>query len=298
MKRLMLLLAFATVLGLPALAQEDNVPVVVKGAGFDQYRAKSCTIGTLKGDYGILLHGTMLAHPVLPTGRFAALGIVTFDGEGNYTTQGVTNTNGLISTFGPNEAVPSESGTYTVNSDCTGLLTGGQLGFDYRIAIANDGQEYQVAFSRRAGTNVKAVVTGLAQRVGSKVTSDDPFERARTPVCTAGMVKGIYSLNYEGYINAFGPMLVGPFSTLGSLIADGESNLTVAFENSFSGVNVTGGQELTFTINANGFGRFSNGIYFVLVDMGKEMLVLGAYPEGINYQPGTGFVIFGRGMRM
>jgi len=82
-------------------------PVAVAGA------RDECDVGTLEGGYGLVGNGfLLLGGDTIPT---AAIGNVEFDGNGNVSaliTQSVTGT--LV-------RIPV-TGTYTVNSDCTGSL--------------------------------------------------------------------------------------------------------------------------------------------------------------------------------
>jgi hypothetical protein len=74
-----------------------------------------CSASTLKGDYGLIVTGTRTVGPV--TENFVTLSLVTFDGNGGFTAEGVSHgaTTGVRK--GP------ASGTYTVNANCTGAWT-------------------------------------------------------------------------------------------------------------------------------------------------------------------------------
>src|SRR5436305_13414559 len=75
-------------------------------------QARQCSNASLKGAYGFLD-----AHTVLPTGTpFTTLGRWKFDGKGNFTNTATFNDNGTV-THG------SDSGSYTVNEDCTGTIS-------------------------------------------------------------------------------------------------------------------------------------------------------------------------------
>jgi hypothetical protein len=81
-----------------------------------QARARECTNSTITGTYAFTVHGQILT----PGGPVLIDGITktTFDGEGELTQVSAVAINGNI----PLVWSPS-TGTYTVNSDCTGTMT-------------------------------------------------------------------------------------------------------------------------------------------------------------------------------
>lgn len=78
---------------------------VGKGPG-----SRNCSARTLMGAYGIKFEGKKL-----DTGPIASVSRITFDGEGQFTTNEIGRFNGNLiqRTF---------TGPYTVNEDCTGFL--------------------------------------------------------------------------------------------------------------------------------------------------------------------------------
>ena len=87
-----------------------------------------CSIETLKGEYGTSISGTRPAPPRLSgvpnyvpgtIEQVIGVGVLTFDGNGAFTQ--TTNEKGSLSGI----VVPNRagSGTYTVNSDCSGTST-------------------------------------------------------------------------------------------------------------------------------------------------------------------------------
>lgn len=76
---------------------------------------RACGVSTLKGDYGLIVTGTRTIGAV--TENFVTLSLVTFDGRGGFTAEGVSHgaTTGVRK--GP------VSGTYAVNANCTGAWT-------------------------------------------------------------------------------------------------------------------------------------------------------------------------------
>ena len=74
-------------------------------------KAHQCSNASLRGGYGFLD-----SHTVVPAGTpFAALGRWNFDGKGNFTNTLTINDNGTVTHV-------SDSGSYTVNADCTGQI--------------------------------------------------------------------------------------------------------------------------------------------------------------------------------
>lgn len=76
---------------------------------------KGCSTGTLKGAFAYTATGSLVAAPA-PVGPYAETGTQTFDGKGGITAVGMLSANG-------NVAPVTNTGTYTVNPDCTGTFT-------------------------------------------------------------------------------------------------------------------------------------------------------------------------------
>lgn len=89
--------------GAPAMADQDN--------------DVACSIRTLRGDYGFAAEGALLGIPGLPPqAPFRSVGVAHFDGNGKLTWVEHTVVNGVPL----NTGWVAASGTYTVNSNCTG----------------------------------------------------------------------------------------------------------------------------------------------------------------------------------
>ena len=80
---------------------------------------------TLLGTY--MSHGT---GTVVGVGPVAAVGTITYDGEGHLVNPFTLSVNGSVSTF-------TQTGTYSVNRDCTGTVV--QAGAHYNFVVAPDG---------------------------------------------------------------------------------------------------------------------------------------------------------------
>jgi hypothetical protein len=77
--------------------------------------AQTCSNRSLKGTYGYTVTGSILTNQgPLVAGQFAAVGRITFDGAGGVQTVRWLSDNGAI--------IPNDpgSGTYSMNTDCTG----------------------------------------------------------------------------------------------------------------------------------------------------------------------------------
>ncbi|MFM0200652.1 hypothetical protein PQR53_12345 [Paraburkholderia fungorum] len=123
-----------------------------------------CSNATLKGPYGFIGHGEILGligpdskvHAFASTSILDDVALVTFDGAGNFsrTDYGVIAglPKGGQTTFNPNQ-----SGTYTVNSDCTGTMkivytAGGPVPAgvetDLQMVVAEDGMLIESVVSK------------------------------------------------------------------------------------------------------------------------------------------------------
>jgi len=81
-----------------------------------------CSDRTLHSTYGFSVEGTFLATANTPMLVLRAVALTTFDGKGGLTQVDHYVVNGTPQTP-PDNPWPSSSGTYSVNSDCTGKLT-------------------------------------------------------------------------------------------------------------------------------------------------------------------------------
>jgi len=122
-----------------------------------------CTDATIRGTYGVQMHGT---GPVPPPvgGSQTLIGVVkrTFDGRGNFTQ--IDNIHGSVTGWTPNRP---GSGTYQVNPDCTGSTqfqpAPGAPVIEERIVIVDGGSElYSVTVSP-----LPTMVSTVAKRTDS-----------------------------------------------------------------------------------------------------------------------------------
>jgi hypothetical protein len=107
--------------------------------------SRECTDSTIKGSYAFTIHGQIL----MPGGPLLVDGIAktTFDGNGELTQVSAVAINGNI----PLIWSPS-SGTYTVNSDCTGTMTlvsTGQPTLHLAILVSQSGNHIHTVITDR-----------------------------------------------------------------------------------------------------------------------------------------------------
>jgi hypothetical protein len=116
---------------------------------------KGCNNATLQGTFAYTSTGSFVAAPA-PLGLYADTGAQTFDGNGGTAVSGMSNTNGSAGSV-------NNTGTYTVNSDCTGTFTlqiAPGIAAHYFFVIANNGSTFQavcldpVAVITRIGTRL------------------------------------------------------------------------------------------------------------------------------------------------
>ena len=116
-----------------------------------------CSSATLKGPYGFSAQGEVLGlleatttgkvlHPFTTPSILNDVALVTFDGAGHFARTDFGNMNG-VPKGGQTAFNPNQSGTYTVNADCTGTMqityTGGPVPagvvLDLQMVVADDG---------------------------------------------------------------------------------------------------------------------------------------------------------------
>lgn len=98
------------------------------------HASERCNAATLRGNYGFIASGFFADGA--GNSPIVASGSGTFDGEGNASAAITASFNGSIQTF-------PWTGTYSLNSDCTGLLTAtpGSGLADFSIVVVQKGAE-------------------------------------------------------------------------------------------------------------------------------------------------------------
>ena len=131
---LLLLLAVSTTLLFLVRNWKQGVPIV---------HAQSCSVTSLTGDYGFTQTGFETKNTMggnqLP---FTQVGLSKYDGAGNFSVTFTDQSPGKPTPYIP--AQGASSGTYTVNSDCTGVATitsGDGVGISVNFVLIGDGAE-------------------------------------------------------------------------------------------------------------------------------------------------------------
>ena len=116
---------------------------------------KECSVATLEGSFARRDTGFVVAPPTI-AGPLAGVSLMVFGGNGNFTSTGFGSLNGNVSES-------TGTGTYTVNSDCTGNYTSvsstGRTGTAFFV-IADNGNEIRIL-----PTNPGASLTCIARKV-------------------------------------------------------------------------------------------------------------------------------------
>jgi len=113
--------------------------------GVTRAQAGTCSNRSLRGHYGFTITGQLGQAPgLLP---LEGLALTHYDGEGGLSQADFTVLNGVP--FAP-DFVEGETGTYTVNADCTGTATinfpnGQQL--DLKLVVVKGGREVHIVVS-------------------------------------------------------------------------------------------------------------------------------------------------------
>ncbi len=231
-----------------------------------------CTAENLQGRYGYTISGWLVS-PLRPV---AAVGVLTFDGEGR-----ILNAQG---TFNNSVAISRRmgAGSYTVNPNCTGSATvAGDfagLTFDFMIIPGAHGSEFSLIV-----TNSGTVETGVAQRI--------PEEE-----CTVATVQGTYRLAANGYLLGTEPTeptepIASPTASVGIRIIGGAGNLSGHDTVSNTGSIVPRDVLSTYTVNSDctGTQSWTDGRTFdwVIVAGGAQVFFIRTDHPGIMIASGT-----------
>jgi hypothetical protein len=218
-----------------------------------------CSIASLQGSYGYFLSG-----PLIGLGPVAAVGIMTLDGAGSLSARDTVSNNGVI-------GARNGSGTYTVNSNCTGSVTlnGDFQGFsaDFTVIPESHGSGFTFIVTN-FGTNQ----AGEAKKVARPGTRGDEG-------CTQADLQGTYRVVGDGTI-----LPNGLVTAVGYRILDGQGNLTWAEDTrSVSGkISHRIGRTATYMVDASCKVSevFADGLTFdgVIVAGGREAFFVRTNP--------------------
>jgi hypothetical protein len=211
-----------------------------------------CTLASLTGAYGVQRMG------YTTQGRLTAVGITTFDGQGNSLATERISRNGVVN-------VTQSPSAYTVNPDCSGTLTVNGAIVAHLLIV-------------HQGTGV----LGMSLTPGDNVSShyEKVVDRSDDAGCTNASLTGTYGFqrmgqNPQGPVTALG---IGTFDGQGSDVASQTTSRSGVFSDqqpfvSFYTVN----PDCTGTAILNG----SAFAYFVIVHGGSEVLGV-ALNQGLN----------------
>jgi hypothetical protein len=134
------------------------VTVALFTVGGTAFAQQPCNNHLLNDDYGVQISGTRpsIPGPLAPAEQVVGVAMGHFDGRGGYTQLG--STHGSIS--GVTSGTPG-TGSYVVNSDCTGVITFQNAGQPFAIQVAivvvGQGDEVKGATMDPSGIMVAAV---------------------------------------------------------------------------------------------------------------------------------------------
>ncbi len=116
---------------------------------------RTCTDRTLHGDYGYASEGVLIDNPGLPLrAPFRSVGMTHFDGKGNLRWVERTVVNGVSLNLDWTAA----SGTYTLNSNCTGTAVvntpNSPVPLNLAFVVVREGKEVQSVLETNAISTV------------------------------------------------------------------------------------------------------------------------------------------------
>ncbi|MFZ1494430.1 MAG: hypothetical protein WAU60_13595 [Candidatus Competibacter denitrificans] len=181
----------------------------------DDHETKpQCTNANLRGSYGFVAKGVILAGSPLPSalqGSFASGGTATFDGKGNFVLTSTSSFNGFIQ--------PVETrGTYQVNSDCS-YTSRADNGITFQAVILDGGRQLQIL-----QTTPNVVIAGTAIRQPQR--------------CEAKFLQAAYGFTAEG---AAGPptlpvQFAGPLAGVGTVVFAKDGTFVLTATRSVNGI--------------------------------------------------------------
>jgi hypothetical protein len=125
---------------------------------FMTHAALACSNRTLDGSYSFTVHGQSLsADGKTSTGLFDGVGLISFDGDGNLTQEDYIINNGIqVPGIAPNASGfhTGETGTYAVNSDCTGSIV---------LTLGPGNTRSDAIVITKRGAAIHAIVSGATE---------------------------------------------------------------------------------------------------------------------------------------
>lgn len=232
-----------------------------------------CSVATLNATYAFLTTGTLpvsttTSGGIVPAQPIAAVGTITFNGLGGVSAVYTGQTAGIAFSA-------SQSGTYAVNSDCTGTLnftTSGSSAFaeHFNLVIVENGRQVLIIEDEvfRA-TNSGVAIIGVGQG------------------CSVATLNGTYGFRTTGMAIGNTPISTGvpvPVAAVGTITFDGLGGIPkVAFTANINGITQTPNPFVSsgkYTVNSDctgsmGFTSIQGvGTDFNLVILGNASQIL------------------------
>ena len=229
-----------------------------------------CSVGTLNATYAFLTTGSTpvstsppVIGPVVPAQPIAAVGTITFNGQGGVSAVYTGQTAGIAFSA-------SQSGTYAVNPDCTGSInftTSGSTAFGehFNLVIVENAKQVQIIANDVFGnTNSGVAILGVGQG------------------CSVATLNGTYGFRTTGMAIGNTPTSTGvpvPVAAVGTVTFDGLGGIPrVAFTANINGITQTPNPFVSsgnYTVNSDctgsmGFASIQGvGTNFNLVTLGN-----------------------------
>ena len=142
----------AVVVGLMTalLAGQGTARAGEGGEGANVAAAAECSNHTLRGDYGFVIEGTILAGPAAV--RLRGVAMTRFDGKGGLTQVDYATMDGVP---GWPDWRPA-TGTYEVNADCTGraeIVPGSGPSIQLRLVVSDNGRRVDTVVAAGPSTS-------------------------------------------------------------------------------------------------------------------------------------------------
>jgi hypothetical protein len=212
------------------------------------YASAACSNATLVGNYGFTITG------VDATGSLAAsVGQFTADGKGNFTGIFTNSTAGVINT---NVAL---TGTYSVNTNCTGTTTltpSGGAATSFSLVVVSTGAQFEIVETKAGASQY-----GYALAQGKAI-------------CTNAGIKSTFGFRGGGYDSS-----LAPYAWAGQVKLDGVGSVTGSETASFAGSIQSFSLSGSYSVSSNctGTATFNGGptpahTYFVIVNAGKSAM--------------------------
>jgi hypothetical protein len=134
------------------------------GSANAQSDSPSCNNKLIRGNYGVTIQGTKLQGPG-PTGPQVGVAVSEYDGKGNFTQIDTVTINGeVVADFTHTPA----TGTYTVNSNCTGTFTinftDGRPTVTTNFVVVDNGNEIDAVVTSAGGNQGVLATASVSKR--------------------------------------------------------------------------------------------------------------------------------------